>query len=369
MNNKPYDVVTLTFHQSENYGALLQAYALQTTIQKLGYKTCILNYHSDGISYWSRKIHLMKDGISLSNIKSVIWQQLQRKKTYHFNQFRNKLTLSEPFDSNNMNQANELSNCFIVGSDQVWNCDCTFGDYHYFLDFVKDDLLKISYGASFGYSEIPKKHEKICKILLSDFSQISVREKQGAELIYHLLKKDAKVVLDPVLLLNTDQWKTLLKKVNKKYVFVYQAEKSAELIKAAQKIAKIKKCPVFIVSNVLRGTFGKNRKNLSNIGPDLFLSYLYSAEAVVTNSFHGTILSILFNKEFYVEPLKRNNTNSRIFHILEEFQLKERILPLNQKVLDSRIDYAKINEQLNQYREDSIAFLDAAIKQKSDNKL
>ena len=140
MEKKKLDVVTLTFHQSDNYGAVLQAYALQTKIRKLGYSTQILNYFSEGVNFWNKKITFKTDGYNLRTFKSIIWQFLRRHKHANFDHFRSYLELTEPYFDTTISNAGNIAGVYIVGSDQVWNCDCTFEDYHYFLDFVEDDF-------------------------------------------------------------------------------------------------------------------------------------------------------------------------------------------------------------------------------------
>lgn len=362
-----YDVVTMTFHQSENYGALLQAYALQNAITDLGYKTCIIDYYSVGLEFWRHKIHLFKDGISVQNLKLFIWQMIIRRKTNNFNVFREKLSLSPYYTEETIKKANELSDCFLVGSDQVWNCDCTFEDYHYFLDFVEEKKKKISYAASFGYSEIPEKYRQKSKKLLDTFDIITVRENQGSEMIYKLFSVRTDVVLDPVLLLEPHEWNFEVKLRNKgKYVFVYQAEKSASLIQYAQRVAKRLNCHIYIVSNVWKGTVGKNIHSISDCGPDTFIEYLKCAEYVVTNSFHGTALSILFNKNFNTELLKRNNTNSRLIDILNRYGLEDRIICLDKKNTITNIDYSKINELIVNDRKKSLKILKDMIERKAN---
>ena len=361
---KRYDVVTLTFHQSENYGALLQAYALQKAIRNLGYKTCIIDYYSTGIAYWSRKINFLKDGYNLSTVKNIIWQYIIRKKTEKFNVFRKELQLSGRFEGETIQDSEALSKCFIVGSDQVWNCDCTFEDYHYFLDFLGDNHRKLSYAASFGYSEIPPKYLERTKALLEAFDVITTREEQGQSIVKELIDKDAITVLDPVLLITPEQWDFGGIGLGKKYIFVYQAEKSNSLIEYAKHIGYKLKCPIYIVSNVFKGTIGKNIHSISDIGPDQFINYLKGAEYVVTNSFHGTALSILFNKHFSVELLKKNNTNSRIISILQKYGLENRIIGADMGHRGKAIDYSEINRMLAKDREKSLNILSDMI---SDN--
>ncbi len=355
-------VGTLTFHQSDNYGAVLQAYALQKCIDEMGFNTRIINYYSDGIAYWYRQVSL-KDGLSLYNIKNYIWQRINRNKKKNFELFRSRLRLTSPYTKETIkNVLNEVDKVF-VGSDQVWNCDCTHEDYTYMLDFLPEGFPAYSYAASFGYNTIPEKYKEKTITLLRRFKGITVREEKAAEIIEDCLGLSVPVVADPVLLLGLQTWEQFIKPIKKRYIFVYQAEKQPELIELAKSISKKRKCPIYIVSTVWKGTVGYNVKNVSDCGPEMFLSYLKNAEVVITNSFHGTAFSILFNKEFWVQPLSHNNTNSRIDSILKLMGLE------NRKVLDKKIDteikidYDAINIRLNDFREKSKEILKNMITQ------
>ena len=357
MEKKKLDVVTLTFHQSDNYGAVLQAYALQTKIRKLGYSTQILNYFSEGVNFWNKKITFKTDGYNLRTFKSIIWQFLRRHKHANFDHFRSYLELTEPYFDTTISNAGNIAGVYIVGSDQVWNCDCTFEDYHYFLDFVEDDFKKNSYAASFGYSSIPKKYVESCKKHLCRFNKITVREENGIDIVKRTCDLQATMVVDPVMLLSSEEWKNVMTPVAGKYIFVYQAEKSPSLIQFANSLAKSRKCKLFIVSSVFKGTYGKNTKSFSDKGPDIFLGLISGAECVVTNSFHGTALSILFNTEFYVESLKHNNTNSRVSSILKTFNLENRMNDMSLPIETTQIDYTNVNKILQRLQKESESVL------------
>lgn len=360
MQGKDIYIGTLTFHQSDNYGAVLQAYALQKCINEMGFDSKLINYYSEGIAYWYREVTL-KDGLSLHNIKNYIWQRINRNKKKNFESFRSRFRLTRPYTKKNINNVLNEVDKVLVGSDQVWNCDCTHEDYTYMLDFVPEGFPSYSYAASFGYNVIPERYKENTTKLLRRFKGITVREQEATEIIEECLGYSVPVVADPILLLTPQTWDELIKTIKKRYIFVYQAEKQPELMELAKCIAKKRKCPIYIVSTVWKGTVGYNIKNVSDCSPEMFLSYLKNAEVVVTNSFHGTAFSILFNKEFWVQPLSRNNTNSRIDSILDLMGLE------NRKVLgkaidnETKIDYDTVNIRLNDFRKKSREILKSMI--------
>ena len=193
----------LTYHRAYNYGAVLQAYALQSAIQNINYNVEIIDYCCDYIE----KIGSEK---SIKNIIKFILSGRRINQTKKkFVKFRNdKLNLSNnDFNRDTIKEIADLYDIYIVGSDQVWNYQGSNFDKTYFLDFVKQNTKKKSYAASFGISKIPPKYEKEYIRLLNKFSDISVREKQGINIINNLLGKDCELVLDPTLLLSKKEWK------------------------------------------------------------------------------------------------------------------------------------------------------------------
>ena len=198
----------ITFHRAVNYGAVLQAYALQHALEGLGAQAEILDYRN-------RYIESCYDPYSLKGnklkalAKIALLGGVRRKKNEAFRSFNKKyLRLSEAVykDSEQLAGAEKFYDAFITGSDQVWNTSCADFDPAYFLTFVKDKKKKNSYAASFGLSEIPKEYEAEYKKRLAGYRQISVREAQGRALVKELTGRDVPVVLDPTLLLTEKDW-------------------------------------------------------------------------------------------------------------------------------------------------------------------
>lgn len=350
----------LTFHKENNFGAVLQAYALQRALNDLGYKNEFINYRSDYMSKLFLKEKLKKKGyflFFLSCISKFILNLKQKK----FNSFRKKLKISKNYNLKTIKETNNKYSCFIVGSDQIWNLNITNLDPTFFLNFVKNKKKRINYAASFGTTNISKKFYGNYRKLLNNFFYFNLREKSGQHFINKLIKKKSNHVLDPVFLINRKEWLKLIKKKesNEKYILVIQGSLSNKLLKHAQELKKIKKIKIVYIPF----PFGLDINNfniLLNISPEDWLSYILNAEIILTDSFHATAFSIIFNKNFYV-ALTTNST--RITDLLKLFNIKNRILSSSLKNnYNFKFNWKNINSDISRNSKKSIFYLEQNIK-------
>ena len=296
----------LTFHEADNQGAVLQAYALQTFLTMSGKKAEIINYSCAEVM---RTKHAKKsDGM----LKYILMSAYYRMKGLKFDSFRKKrLALSESYDSGNIADACSKYNAIIAGSDQIWNLECSGNDYAYFLDFADDSVKKYSYAASMGsitYSDDEKKH---IGNLLERMESISVREESSVKKL-DFCGRNILVHPDPVLLLESEQWEPIMSKrlEKRKYIFVYLIQDDVNVMNTAKKYALDNNCK--IINNK------KSAEFIINGSPADFLSWIYYADAVFTNSFHGTAFSILFEKKLGADiALKSGKTNNRVSELLK----------------------------------------------------
>lgn len=350
----------LTFQQAINYGAVLQLYALQKIIQKLGADPKVINYISPKLEN-DYKIVRYNDG--LKNLLASIFCAkafCERKRRFKIFEKKYLNLTNELYSKEDLNKICEKYDYIITGSDQVWNYTITDTDSTYMLDFVEDNNKKISYAASFGVGFIPGELKIWYKNLLQDFKAISVREKQGQAIIKSLCSKEVPVVLDPTFLLTKEEWKKLntCDTKNKKYILVYCLRRSNLLNKMAEKL-KIKTGFEIIVLNPrIRNIYDKF--SAYNVGPEDFIRLFMNAEYILTNSFHGTAFAINFNKKFLVD-LDINSaisTNSRLLNILSLLGLEDRIVEnIDIKKMYQDIDYRKVNKILDEERIKSINYL------------
>ena len=202
-------IATFTFHDTTNYGAALQAYALNRQIKNFGYESDILQYECKNIvkRELPKKFKDAKGGFK----NKVVWfltHHRNVKKLAQIRSFLNKnATLSsDSYAADNVADANSKYDKFIVGSDLVWETTITDHDYNFYLNFATPEK-RYSYAASFGYDSIPEEDYEICKSCLNDFAHITVRETQGKQIVNDLLPgKNVDLVCDPTLLLSRQDW-------------------------------------------------------------------------------------------------------------------------------------------------------------------
>jgi len=343
----------ITFHKANNYGAVLQAYALQQYLFKLGHDVEIIDYcpNNKVSSKTNLASKLMK--YIKQPIKQLKARNTARANTGKFEFFRKENLLLTP------NQYNDRSieidpphyDCYIAGSDQIWNTDLSNQSKAFYLHFVKEGL-KISYAASFGKKELSKCDEDYILNYLKTFDRISVREKYHAYLLKICYNIDAEVTLDPVFLLTKYDWEKIIKPINNlpaKYILVYVLECSDQLFECARIKAQELNSDIVYISLVNKKISGNV---LRGIGPSEFLYVISNASYICTNSFHGVAFSIIFNKNFTV--IEHSTRNSRIDNILNLLSLEDRKYSAHNL---NNINYNVINQRLNNLINHSQKFL------------
>lgn len=305
-NTKKVGVIT---YYTDNYGAFLQAYALQKTMEKLDYDCELINYdyiHDNTLlgRPWSNIRNPVRFCASI--LKRIILLKRIRKKSIIF---QKSLDKNLRFSKQRFKSVKQLIktppqyDIYLTGSDQVWNPNIyPHGFKTRLLDFAVDKRGKlVSYAASIGLKELPHNKIGLFKEYLIKFDSISVREEEAKNILNEIINKDIHRHLDPTLLLSKNEWHKFGKKVNEinePYIFVYMLAKQPELINFANHLSE--KLNLKIVS---AGT-GINFKNRiirdKFLSPEEFIWSIANAEYVVTNSFHGTCFSIIFNKRAHI---------------------------------------------------------------------
>ena len=351
----------LTYHRAMNYGALLQAYALQEKIKELGAQCNIIDYRNIILENNNRKLTLFSCRKFKELILFILRGRAYNHKLQKFRAFGEKyFNLSAPcLRIDDVRRISPGYDEFICGSDQVWNHKINGFDETYYLNFLDDQTKKNSYAASFGFKQIPEEYRERYKSLLENYNKLSVRERQGAEIIKDLLGYAPQIVLDPTMLLTEERWLEIIKPYQypKKYILVYCFSHEDKVIALAKKIAK--KTGYDVISILKPYTPHLGVKYEIKLAPDEFLGLFVGAEYIVTNSFHGTAFSIIFNKQFFTEFLPEElNVNSRLEDILELFGLKDRIIKSDDPaVIENKINYDVVNKKLIAEREKSTKFL------------
>lgn len=355
-------VSILTFHRAINYGAVLQAYALQTAVQELGADVEIIDYRCNKIEDTYKFSEKMKASKSLKYTVYLLLKKLypNLKKNRSVNSFVKKyLNLSREYNSENIEDSVDTYDLFLTGSDQVWNWHHTDFDKVFFLDFVKDSRKKYSFAASFGFENLSDKQEEYTELLKS-FSCISVREKSGEQIVASILGEDKSVftTVDPSFLLNEEEWSVVMEQQMESlgdYVLLYELMPSETLKQFALKISKENNYKVVCITNTIMKTSGITY--LYGVSPERFLALISKAKCVCTNSFHGTAFSINFNTPFCVELLKGGMAllNTRLENLLTECEAQERII--SDHIDPFSMQWDTINENRNRMVADAFDYL------------
>ena len=293
----------------------------------------------------------------LTKHPKMIEQKLKMvKKEKQLEPFRKQnLTRTKYYKNNELlKKANFDYNCYITGSDQVWNTSfLRSGErkktYSYFLDFAPDDKILASYAASFGTTKFPEDLKKDLEKSLKRFDIVSVREKTGLEIVKDAGVSEAFLVPDPTLLLKKEDYEKFVKeeKNEKGYTFLYmlgnhKKDATEVLAYAQEKGLKSVECEEF--------------------GIEDWLSEIYHSDLVVTNSFHGTVFSILFEKPFVSLLIEGSGMNDRITTLLEKLELSDRIYKGDSSIIDKEIDWEKVNKNLEKLRESGYEYIDRIVR-------
>lgn len=360
--HKKNNIKILTFHDTLNYGATLQCYALQKFVSDLGFYVEILNYKNNKF----KKIYspfYIADGSIKKILNAVLCFPSNIKKIHRKNKFDSKyLKLTYPFTTDNLSTSCINCEAIIVGSDQVWNSNFNKTDYTYLLDFVPNNIKKISYAASFGVNYIDEEFVASYRKFLNRFDYISVREEMGQEIIKKLgIDLPTSIVLDPVFLIDFSAWLNIAKKPKKvNYILLYVLRNSKTADFAFKYAKETNKNIVF-----LDAPMKESRKcaKVRGLGIEDWIGWFVYADCIITDSFHGTAFSLIFNKKFISFKTENDlGADSRISSLLSECELTDRLTEHGDcEILNREIDYRIVNERIKLMVEDSKKYLMKAL--------
>lgn len=362
----------ITTYKQPNWGSVLQGFALQTSIEKLGFDAYLIDYKYPNQYHWDRGC---KWGISQKRpIKRIIAERLGLRK-------KPQMQVLLKFINKYCNQTKsyqtreEIRNfppdfdIYVTGSDQVWNPSTMYGDTTYMLDFVNNGKVKISYSSSFACNNIPEEMRDEYKKWLTQYASISVREKNGVSIIKNLIERESYLVLDPTLLLNRYEWSHFAKSSSKlklpsNYILFYMLgytyspyRKMLELISYLQNIFKMPIVPLNSIPSEFDGMVYNLPAN-KDVGIPEFLYLIQHASILATSSFHGTAFAVNFGIPFIsLYDVK----DDRIPTLLNEVGLRKNGITVDTILSKDTIDpyYDSEEEQLllAERRKRSLSFL------------
>ena len=373
-----------------NYGSMLQTYALHTYIDEIGADNEIILYTKKNDLRQIRRLMniqlvLMKGRVlyrdmfcrffhpDIAKQLSLRMSKFEDFKNKHFKFSRNHIGWKDLLTTN------QDYDTFIIGSDQVWN-PINIGTDFFNLLFTEDKKYRISYASSFGVSCIPNSQIKKTKQYLERIQCLSTREKTGVEIIKDLTGRDAELVCDPTLLVSKNLWDKLKGEkrfINEKYIFCYFLGNNPEhrdfanrfKAKTGYKLVALQHLDELILSDV-------NFADIKpfDVGPAEFVNLISNAEFVLTDSFHGTIFSLLYHKRFFTfsrfESSSKGSTNSRVISLLEMMGVKEHHIKATQAIddcLNVEADFDLIDKKIDIFRQKSREYLHKALANRNDN--
>jgi len=370
----------ITFNSAHNYGAVLQVWALQEKLKSEGHQVEVINYRIPAIDNlyqvyvprWISKNSMVNRVChKLQYMKARVRIPEKSKRYKKFENFINHvLPTTVPYHNYEaLKNAKFDYDLLITGSDQVWNGNITRGiSGAYFLAFGDEKVKRISYAASIGKDAFDEEEKIVVQKYLKGLDYISVREEKAKAAVEELTDKEVDVVLDPTLLLDREKYDKLKKPFPVKggdYIFVHNVhlvKVDARLNAIVEEISRRTGLPV--VNNRADYSFKNEIGKFSEGGPEEFLGVIDGAKFVITNSFHATVFSTIYEKKFITVPHFKNPDRMR--NLLQMFGLENHLiaevkeLPKDLRELD--VDYTKVNELRKKARVTSEAYLEKAIQ-------
>lgn len=367
----------ITIHKSPSYGACLQSFALWKYISSEGVDCEIIDLHrpthidfkkSDRFlpmrqEHLTFKVKVLTELFKLKDrlLAKVHLSPLEKK----YNQFNEEIKYSKVYKGVDELYANPPSyDLYVTGSDQVWNPQQAYCIEPYFLTFVNNGGKKISYAASIGLKDLLSEEKEKFAQWLESYDAIGVREKSAQELLTSFMNKPTTLVLDPTFLLDKESWQkeAVFPTVEKPYILLFSLFTPPNILNFAKRIAKESNKQLIVLApnkkEVIEGGLLVN-----DAGPREFLGYFCQADMVITDSFHGTVFSMIMeagNFFSYIAP--NNRRGSRIVDLLSLFQLEDHLLSPELKetaieLQSHQIDLSILKERIKEERAKSISFL------------
>ena len=368
----------VTLHTGYNYGSSLQTFASKILYEKMGYTSEILGYSNSLIkgrdiriekllimflrTFWRPNL-FKKTFLTYSNsLKKDISEEIKRK-FLDFSVKNLKVKEMNKKEMRNFGKEDEVL-AVVCGSDQIWNSTAIYVDPFYYLKFFPKNK-RVAYAPSFGKSIVPDYNKKIITKNLKEIKYLSVREVEGQKIIRNLLGKDAEVLLDPSLLLNKNEWEKFgIGYYEEEYfVFYFLDAPTEETIKKLKLLIGNNETKIISIPYIYEN-LKKEFKNiiLENAGPLEFINLINNAKKIYTDSYHGMLFSINFNKDFFI--FERNygtahNQSSRIESILDILKMENRFYREKEDIIldKNKINWNKVNEELEVQRKKSKEYL------------
>ena len=379
--NKKVGLVAVS---NNNYGSQLQTFAMHFVLNKIGVDNEVIKYKQDRTRQLKRLFNpsflsIKGKAIARDAICKIRYPKISsgfKERNAEFERFKTKNIIYSPTITSRERLEDYIKKYdgVVLGSDQVWHPANLEMDY-FTLSFVPSDIPKIAYAPSFGVSDIPTGQLESTKSFLRRIDAISVRESKGAEIVNSLIKRDVPVVCDPTALLSSTDW-DCIRRPNRysteKYIFCYFLGNNPKHREFAERVKALTGFKIIALQHM--DEFVKGDLSFGDIvpfdeGPDDFVSLIADASIVLTDSFHGTMFSIYYHKNFFTfsrfSGAALAGTNSRIVSILNQLDIQDRLLTALENpedVIDRNIDWDEVDKKLDTIRSSSMSYLMSSLE-------
>lgn len=352
----------ITFHFVNNYGGVLQAYALQKVVNNMGYKANVIDYRTPFIRF-TDAVRMMpitkRPDVFLTGLRTY---GARKERVDKINRFIDtKLNLTRRLNYRGLNVIEDSFDKFICGSDQIWNPLITAGvDKAYFLAFVRDNSKKISYAPSMGTGRIPAFWLKKMYGMIKDMAYLSIREKSTEELLTKEIGRRPEILVDPTLLIDREEWERIAVKpagTPDKYILLYMMQGDEKIYEYARLMKDRYKVPILEISR-----YGYNPgfadHIMVNVGIEEFLGLFLNATYICTNSYHGFVYSLIFKKDLCLIPSV--HFSARIRNLLALLEMSDEALSTKDRLLVD-IDYDRTDSIIKTQKDKAVEYLHRAI--------
>lgn len=353
----------LTFHNAINYGAVLQAYATQELLKSMGHSAEVIDYRNlaiekyyDRLNFHLRMMPKRRFWRIPRYVMSTFYFYKKRLAFENFSKHYLQLSKDRYYQQSERIISFNGYDRILIGSDQLWNKKLTNGiDQVYWGNFGKDNACKVATW-SICMNNIFNEDNDFIKSNIQNFDWLSVREINLQSYLKQITQKKIVLTLDPTLLIDSQIWKKLCLPLEKeKYICVYSVINIRESEMIAQRLSQLTGLKIIFMNPGIRGL--RDRRYLKSAGPKEFLSYIKNATYVITSSFHGTVFSILFKKQFFC-VVDSEKGNVRITSLLEQLNLTNRIITPQETFNEIPIcEYKNVDKILESLRENSLSFI------------
>ena len=377
-------------HKTINFGTMLQAYATQCALEKLGFKVETININGIAKDIRSRKISFFLKELTkkelldskLPTVKKALQRKMNRtfaaqlrQREEVFRRFReNKFPMSEICTNRDaLTKLAKKYDTVLVGSDQIWLPSNIAADV-FTLNFVPDEVNKVAYASSFGVSKLPPGQHDIANHFLNRINHVSVREISGQQLVRDIAKRDVPVVCDPTILFDKEQWCAMIpdKKLQQEpYIFSYFLGNNPEQRRFVSQIRErtgLKVIAPLHLDDYIESDNSFPDYTTFDMGPEEFLNYIRHAQYVFTDSFHGTVLSVLHSKNVFTfnrfKPGAAQSTNTRIDSLYSILGIPERHITTDvsiDAILQMSPNFSEALGRIDSFRKDSWKYLKNAL--------